>query len=468
MAKQKLKNRRQFVKEASAAALSFMIVPRHCVAGSGQIAPSDKVNLAFIGVGGKGYSTLQNLKSQNIVAQCDVDWNRAAEGFNEHPEATKYRDFRKMFDAQANEIDAVIISTPDHTHAISGLAAMELDKHVYIEKPLAHNIAEVRALTEMAASKPHLVTQMGNQGASGEGIRRFQELYESGLIGEVTKVYVWTNRPIWPQGNPIPTEVQPVPDYLDWNLWLGPAPERGYNEAFHPFAWRGYWDYGTGALGDMGCHIIDSPFYTLQLGYPTSAEASVSQVFSQNWRADYTPESCPPASKVHIQFPARGTKPAVEMVWMDGGILPRRPDELEPNEQMGDWGGGILMEGTKGKMMSETYGRNPRLLPLSRNEQETLPEPSLPRVTTNHEMDWIGGIVNGYQPSSHLGKAGPLTEAILMGNLAIRSYNHREFDEEGEFSLPGRTKLLWDGANMKVTNLEFANQFISREYRTDW
>ncbi|MEO0628726.1 MAG: Gfo/Idh/MocA family oxidoreductase [Bacteroidota bacterium] len=461
-------SRRNFIKTTGSTALGFMIVPRHCVAGSGMLAPSDKVNLAFVGVGGKGKSALANLATQNIVALCDVDQKQAKEGFDAHPDARKFEDFREMFDQMANQIDGVVISTPDHTHAVIGLAAMALDKHVYIEKPLAHNIAEVRALTQAAAAKPQLITQMGNQGASGEGIRRFQELYESGMIGEVQKVYAWTNRPIWPQGNPIPTERQEVPSHLNWDLWQGPAQERDYNEAFLPFSWRGFWDYGTGALGDMGCHLIDAPFYTLNLGYPEWAEASVSQVFSQDWEADYTPESCPPASKVHMMFPANGERAAVELVWMDGGITPRRPDELAPDEAMGSWGGGVLMEGSEGKLMCDVYGGNPRLLPLSRNEEDNLPEPYLPRVTTSHEMDWINGIVNNYQPSSHLAKAGPLTEAILMGNLAIRSYNQRIPTPEGRYTLPGRTKLLWNSEEMRVTNIEMANQFVSRTYRQGW
>ncbi|MEM6397324.1 MAG: Gfo/Idh/MocA family oxidoreductase [Bacteroidota bacterium] len=464
-------SRRKFIKKTGSAALGFMIVPRYCVAGSGMLAPSDRVNLAFVGVGGKGVSALKELSSQNIVALCDVDQKRAKEGFKLQNKARKFVDYRQMFDEMGSEIDGVVISTPDHTHAVIGLAAMELDKHVYLEKPMAHNIAEVRALTEAAKAKPNLITQMGNQGASGDGIRKFQEIYDSGMIGEVEKVYVWTNRPIWPQGNPIPTQKQKVPNHLNWDLWQGPAQYRDYNEAFLPFSWRGFWDYGTGALGDMGCHLVDGPFYTLDLGYPTWAEASVSQVYSQNWDSDYTPESCPPASKVHLMFPEREGRGPVELVWMDGGIMPLRPEELASDEPMGDWGGGVLMIGSQGKLMSDVYCKNPRLLPLSRNEEDDMPEPTLARVETTHTMDWVNGIVNGYQPSSHFAKAGPLTEAILMGNLAIRSYNHRiptPDDPNSRYKLPGRTKLFWDAENMRVTNVDIANQFVSREYRTGW
>jgi predicted dehydrogenase len=302
-------NRRKFIKTAASAAAAFTIVPRHVLGGPGFTAPSDKVNVAAIGAGGKGRGNVNAVASQNVVALCDVDDRRAAATYSAFPEAKTYRDYRKMLDEMGKDIDAVMISTPDHTHAITGLACMALGKHVYIEKPLAHSIAEVRALTEAAAANPKLITQMGNQGASGEGIRKTQEIYEAGLLGDVHTVYAWSNRPVWPQGGPAPTVGESVPDHLDWNLWLGPAADRPYHSAYHPFAWRGYWDFGTGALGDMGCHIIDTPFYILDLGYPTEAEASVGQVFSQNWSPDYNPESCPPSTKIHIQFPARGEKP---------------------------------------------------------------------------------------------------------------------------------------------------------------
>ncbi len=461
----KNRSRRHFLKQAAVATAAFTIVPRSVLGGPGYLSPSDKVNIAFAGAGGKGWGAIRAMSGHNIVALCDVDDKQAAQAFDAHPKAKRYRDYRKMLEQK--DIDAVVVSTPDHTHFDIGMAAMKLDKHVYIEKPLAHNIAEVRALTEMAKNKPHLITQMGNQGASGEGIRQTQEIYEAGLIGEVHTVYAWTNRPVWPQGGKMPTEAQPIPKHIDWNLWLGPAPEHPYNEAFHPFAWRGYWDFGTGALGDMGCHILDTPFYILGLGYPTSAEASVGQVYSQNWSADYNPGSCPPSSKIHIQFPSRGEKPPVELIWSDGGILPRRPKGLATDEPMGGWDGGIIMEGSHGTLLADVYGRNPRLLPTKLMETIKV-EPSLPRVETGHELDWLNGIVQNYQPSSHLLKAGPLTETVLMGNLAIRAYDYRfpkAGGKEGEFEVPGRTKILWDGDNMKITNLPQLNFLVSREDR---
>ncbi len=436
--------------------------------GKGYTAPSDKLNIVGIGVGGKGTSNLEALESQNIVALCDVDYARAEESFKRFPKAKKYKDYRVMYDEMMKDIDAVVVSTPDHSHALPGLIALRNDKHVYIEKPLAHNIREVRLLTEAAAARPKVATQMGNQGASGEGTRRIQEMLAADMIGEVHTIHAWTNRPIWPQGGKVPEGTMPVPATLDWNLWLGAAEERPYHEAYHPFSWRGYWDFGTGALGDMACHIIDSSFYALDLGYPSSAQASVGQVYSQNWNPDYHPETAPPSSTIHLEFPARGKgRPAVSMHWYDGGILPQRPEELLPDEMMGEWGGGVILEGTKGKLMHDVYGNNPRLIPTTRME-EKMPEPTMPRVEVSHQMDWANAAKEGRQPSSHLGKAGPLTETVLMGNLAIRGYDQR-FPKAGgkkdEYNVPGRTTLIWDGPNMRVTNVEEMNHFVTKEYR---
>lgn len=464
-------SRRKFLKDASTAAAGFMIVPRHVLGGPGYTAPSDLVNVAAIGSGGKGRGGIRDVQSQNIVALCDVDEKMATDARADNPKAPFFRDYRKMLDKHAGDIDAVIISTPDHTHAITGLACMALGKHVYIEKPLAHSIEEVRALSEAAKANPNLITQMGNQGASGEGIRKTQEIYEAGLLGDVHTVHAFTNRPVWPQGGGAPTGSTPVPDHFDWNLWLGPAADRPHHDAYHPFAWRGYWDFGTGALGDMGCHIIDTPFYILDLGYPTSAEASVGQVFSRNWSPDYKPESCPPSSKIHVSFPARGEKPPVELIWTDGGILPRRPEGMLADEKLGDGNGnGIIMEGTRGTLIADVYGANPRLVPTKNMDYINVPE-TLARVSTSHAMDWINGIKNNYQPSSHFGKAGPLTETVLMGNLAVRGYTYRFPDPMGKdaeaYKVPGRTRLEWDGAKMEVTNVPEMNFFVkNRKNRT--
>lgn len=466
------KSRRRFVKQSALGLGGIMIMPRH-VLGRGFVPPSDKVNIAAVGVGGRGAGVLGGLASQNIVALCDVDEVRAADSFKKHKKAKRYKDFRKMLEQK--DIDAVTIATPDHTHAVIAMAALEMGKHVYVEKPLTHSIGEARMLTE-AAAKYKLVTQMGNQGSSKEGIRQTQEIIGTGVLGDVHTVHVWTNRPVWPQGVPTPTGDHPVPDTLDWNLWLGPAPERKYNPNYLPFKWRGWWDFGTGALGDMGCHFLDTPFLALKLKYPTSAEASAAQVWSGDFfEADY-PDSCPPAAKVHIDFPARpdgngGTLPPVEIIWYDGGLMPKRPDELGPDEEFGDWGGGILFEGTKSKLLCKQWGSEPTLLPTSKMKDFQMPEPSIPRITENHQMNWVKGITDGTPTASDFSFAGPFTETVLMGNLAVRCFNMKELKEGKKpgdwapYAYPGRRKLMWDGEKMEVTNFAPANEWVKREWR---
>ena len=465
------RTRRDFLRTTPLAAAGFAIVPRHVLGGRGYRAPSDRLRILGVGAGGKGRGNLLPLDGEYVVALCDVDRERAAETYAHFPDAARFTDFRRMYDAHLDEVDAVVVSTPDHTHAVASLAALYADKHVYCEKPLVHNVREARLMTEAAAARPHLVTQMGNQGASGEGIRLITEWLAAGLIGEVHTVHAWTDRPIWPQGNPAPTEGVPKPAYVDWEAWIGPARSVPYHPLYHPFAWRGWWDFGTGALGDMGCHLIDAAFYALELGYPTSAEASVVPIFSQNWHPDYTPEACPVAAKVILAFPARGDKPPVKLTWYDGGLLPERPDELGPGEQMGDGRSGVLLEGTAGKLMYDTYAQRPRLLPAARHEQETFPEPTLPRVSSNHNLDWADAIREGRQPSSPFAKAGPLTETVLVGNLAVRAYDYRvPKGRKGDYERPGRTRLLWDGAAMEIANVPELNFMVGREhgYREGW
>lgn len=460
-------SRRKFIKTTGAAAAGFMIVPRHVLGGKGYTPPSDRLNIAGIGVGGRGFGILNgayNNGAENIVALCDVDDRRAKRAYEAFPKAKRYKDFRKMLAKEKGNIDAVMIGTPDHTHAVAALAAMRLEKHVYVEKPLTHNIAEARALTE-AAQQYKVVTQMGNQGASGDGVRRIQEWINAGVIGEVERVHCFTNRPVWPQGKPTPTEKHKIPKELDWDLWLGPAPMKDYHDSYLPFKWRGWWDWGTGALGDMGCHIIDPPFKALNLGYPTEAEASVGQVWVGDFVVADFPDSCPPSSKVHLKFPARGDMPEVELVWYDGGIMPKMPDELADGEMLGDSGGGCLFEGTRGKIMCGTYGRNPTLLPTKSMKYFNEPEPTIARIPNeDHQQNWIKAIKEGGETTSPFSYAGPLTEAVLMGNLAIRSYNYR--DENKKY--PGRKKLFWDGDTMKILNFDIANQFVTRTYRDGW
>lgn len=471
---EKSNSRRKFIRNTALAAGGFFIVPRHVLGGKGYIAPSDKLNIAGIGVGGKGASDLAEFAKSpkvNIVALCDVDDRSAADTRKKFPKASYYKDFREMLEKEKNNIDACSISTPDHTHAVATLAAMQLGKHVYTQKPLTHDIYEARILTE-AAKKYKVVTQMGNQGGSGDGVRKMKEMVDAGLIGDVHTVKCWTNRPVWPQGIPTPTGNYDVPKELDWNLWLGPAQYIPYNPAYLPFNWRGWWAFGTGALGDMACHIMDPVFRILPIDYPTEVECSVSG----NWKgffveANYR-NSCPPATIIHLGYPRKDGKGKIKVTWMDGGLLPERPDELLPDEEMGNWDGGVIFEGTKGKIMADCYGANPRLLPTKLMKEVTMPKETIKRVPEGHYLQWVNACIEGYgkgETSSPFEFAGPFTESILIGNLAIRSWMlpNPNLKGWGDKYL-GRKKLLWDAQNMRITNFEEANQFVKYPYREGW
>ena len=465
-------SRGQFLRHTTVAAAGFMIIPRH-VMGNGFIAPSDKLNIAGIGVGGKGASDLMEFAKSpfvNIVSLCDVDDRQAKDARKRYPKATYYRDFREMLDKEKNNIDACSISTPDHTHAVATIAAMQLGKHVYTQKPLTHNIYEARQLTE-AAKRYKVITQMGNQGGSGDGVRKAQEMFQAGLIGDVVEAHAWTNRPVWPQGIPTPTGKFDVPAELDWDLWLGPASFIDYNPAYLPFNWRGWWAFGTGALGDMACHIMDPIFRILPIRYPDSAECSVATIWKEMWNDTPNLDACPPASIIHLNYPRTDGKGNLRVSWHDGGLLPERPQELLPEEAFGNWDGGVLIVGTKGKMLIDCYGANPRLLPTIRMK-EFDHVPTLPRVPEGHYLQWVNACRAGYgnaTTSSPFEYAGPFTESILMGNLAIRSWMLKNPKLKGwEDKYLGRKKLLWDAANMRITNFDEANQFVKREYRSGW
>lgn len=477
-------SRRDFLKKGLLAAAGFYIVPRHVLGGPGFIAPSDKLMIAGVGAGGKGESDIMNFYGggkAEIAYLCDVDDRRSAKMRAQFPKAKYFKDYREMLGKEHKHIDAVSVSTPDHMHAVIGMAAMQLGKHVYIQKPMAHDIYEVRMLTE-AAVRYKVVSQMGNQGASGDGVRQLVDWYRAGVIGDVSEVYCFTNRPVWPQGIQWPTGKATVPPELNWDLWLGTAPQKDYVDNLVPFNWRGWWDYGTGALGDMGCHIIAPAFQVLELGYPTEAECSVGSVYVGEFRQGYFPDSCPPSSHVTLKFKGAPGKPDVKLHWMDGGVQPERPDELAPSEIFGDGDNGTLFIGTKGKMMCATYGRDPNLLPTSKSKDTVVPQ-TLKRVPgadiTGHYTAWVEACIAGYgsqqekELSSNFKVAGPLAETVLMGNLAIRSYDFRKpgtgSGRRGEWDYPGRhMKLLWDGPNMKITNFDEANQFVKRTYRQGW
>ncbi len=466
-------SRRDFLQKSTLAA-SFMIVPRH-VLGRGFIAPSDKLNIAAVGCGGKAEVNIPlayNKGSDNIVALCDVDDRQAKRFRTEFANVPYYRDYRKMFEKEAKNFDAVIVTTPDHMHYPIASAAMQLGKHVYVEKPLTHDIWEARKLAELAREKK-VVTQMGNQGSSGNGTRQTEAIVQSGMIGEVHTVHVWTNRPVWPQGVLSPKdkkETQPIPAEVDWDLWLGTAPYRDYHEAYMPFRWRGYWDYGTGALGDMGCHFMDVPFRALKLGYPTSVECSVGQVFNDFFREAYITDSCPPSSSIHLKFdnPVAKKYKEISVSWYDGGIRPALPEGCNYESVFGDSAGGILFIGTKGILSAQLFGDNPKLYPEEKFKDVKLPSPTRPLVEggpEGHQQQWVKACKSGYgtYTSSSFDESGPLTEIVLMGNLAVRSFLHRENNK-----FVGRKKLFWDGANMKITNFDPANQFVKRQYRDGW
>ena len=464
-------SRRKFIRNTGTVALAFSIVPRFTLGGSGFVAPSDTVYIAGIGAGGKGTSDLKGFArnpNAKISILCDVDDRQAAESRKNFRAAKYYKDFRVMLDKEHQNIDAVSVSTPDHTHAVAAMAAIQRGKHVYVQKPLTHSIYEARMLTE-AARKFKVVTQMGNQYASADHVRRAKELVDAGLIGEVTHVQTWTNRPVWPQGIPTPSGKHEIPKELDWDLWLGPVARMDYNPAYLPFNWRGWWKFGTGALGDMACHIMDAAFRILPIDYPSEVECSSTTAWSGFFEeADYS-DSCPASSIIHLKFPRKDGKGDIQFTWMDGGLLPKRPEELKPDEMLGDVDGGYLFIGTKGKLMGD-YNLAPVLLPTSRMTEDTLPKQTIPRIPgaeEGHYTQWVEACMKGYgnmELSSPFDYAGPMTEAVLMGNLALRSYAMRG----NKGSYPGRKKLLWDAKNMKITNFDDANEFVKQTYRAGW
>jgi predicted dehydrogenase len=438
-------SRREFLVKGAAVS-AFTIVPRHVLGGARHIAPSDKLNIAGVGIGGKGYSDLESVASENIVALCDVDLRKGGRAFKRFPQAKQYQDYRVMLDKQL-EIDAVIVATPDHTHAVISMEAIKRNKHVYTQKPLTHTVHEARVLAE-AARKYKVATQMGNGGQAEEGPRRLREKIWDGAIGPVREVHVWTDRPnngyksiYWPQGVGRPKDTPPVPRGLDWDLFLGPAPVRSYHPAYHSFKWRGWWDFGTGALGDIGCHSLDPVFRDLKLGHPTSVQA-VSTLVNK--------ETYPSGSIVKYEFPARGDLPEVTVTWYDGGLKPHRPPELEDGLQMGT--GGTMYVGDKGKIL---HGR---IITEPRRRAYKAPAPHIPR-SPGHYQEWLQACKGGKPAGSNFDWAGTLTEVVLLGNVALRYELKEKMD---------RHALKWDPQAFKFTNLPEANAFLHTEYRSGW
>ena len=430
-------SRRKFLKTGATALAGITIAPSTILGKShGHIAPSDKLNILGVGVGGRGSAVLRGVSSQNIIGLCDVDWKYSAKTFNEYPNAKKYYDYRKMFAELGKSADAVVIATADHTHAIVAADAMTLGKHVYLEKPLTHSVYESRLLTKLA-DKYKVATQMGNQGASAQGVRTMCEWIWNGEIGEVKKVEAFTDRPIWPQGLNRPERGESVPDTLNWDLFLGPAKFREYNPIYTPWNWRGWWDFGTGALGDMACHILHPVFKGLKLGYPTKVQGSSTLLLT---------DSAPNAQTVKFTFPARQKMakvdfPEVEVYWYDGGIKPMRPEGFPAHKDMNVQGGGVIFHGTKDTLICGCYGAEPWLL-----SGRTPSAPAVLReVTTSHEMDWVRACKektsNRVQTASPFAEAGPFNEMVVMGVLGVRLQSLNQ-------------ELHWDGENMKFTNID--------------
>jgi len=434
--------RRSFIGRTGAVAAGLTILPGSVISGLGHRAPSDKLNIAVVGIGGMGNSNLRAVKgSENIVALCDVDWHYSKPVFDANPDAKHYWDWRKMYDEMGDSIDAVIVATADHTHAIVAATAMTMGKHVYVQKPLTHSVYESRLLTKLA-KEYKVATQMGNQGSSAEGVDFVVEWIQNGEIGEVQRVEAFTDRPIWPQGLNRPKEEDPVPETLNWDLFIGPAPERPYNAIYHPWNWRGWWDFGTGALGDMACHILHPVFKGLKLTYPTKVQGSSTLLLT---------DCAPNAQMVKLVYPERKAPanykiklPEVDVTWYDGGLQPMKPAGWPEGKNMNDQGGGVLFYGTKDTLVCGCYGVNPWLL-SGRKPDAPKTERRVARATMGgHEMDWVRACKESpesrVETKSLFAEAGPFNEMVVMGVLAVR--------------LQGLNKeLQWDGEKMEFTNI---------------
>ena len=434
-------NRREMLRNSALTGVGLLLSGRG--AGADDTSANERLNVAVIGCGGRGGSNLSAVAaSENIVALCDVDERRAGGAFRTFPKAKKYNDYRKMLDQMHNQIDAVVVSTPDHVHAPASMMAMKLGKHVYCEKPLVHSVYEARMVAETAA-KQKVATQMGTQAHCSEGYRRSVEAIQSGAIGPVREVHCFTDRPAgwWPQGIARPKETPPVPPHLDWDLWLGPAPHRPYHPCYVPHDWRGWWDFGTGAMGDMACHICNVVFWALKLAAPTTAEAK----FPQD-EVDTLSETYPTWCIITYEFPARGEMPPVKLVWYDGKKKP--PAEVAEGIDLGS--NGSFFIGDQGKAIVPIGGA-PQLFPKEKFADYEPPEPWLPRRSEIHE-DWIKACKTGEPAGCHFGYSAPMTGALLVGNVALRL----------------RRKIEYDAATLTVKDCPEADRHIKREYRPGW
>jgi predicted dehydrogenase len=440
--------RRTFIKTAGLGAAAYAALPSiewawgDIPSRTGSVIEGRKLNVACIGIGGKGRSDVAAMAGENIVALCDVDFAKGRDNFKKFPQAKRYKDFRRMLMEMDDQIDAVTVSTPDHMHFPAAMMAIKMGKHVFVQKPLAHTIEEARALTE-AARKHQVATHMGIQGHAGNGIRRMREWYAARAIGEINEVHIWTNRPIWPQGDrPLPP-AQGVPDQLDWNLWQGVAAEHAYNRAYLPFSWRGWWEYGCGALGDIGCHAMDCAYDVLKLGSPTGVEATCGP--QSEW-------SAPAWSVVTYQFPANADRGPIKLVWYDGNKTPKRPAVLEEGRNLPGGIGGQLWHGSEGTIMvSDVYCKSARIIPQAQwieFAKNRMPEKT-EKPSIGHMKEWIEACKGGVPAGANFDYAGPLTEMVLLGNLAVRT---------------GK-RIEWDTKNLRCTNVLEANTFVRKTYR---
>jgi predicted dehydrogenase len=436
--------RRSFAKGSATAAAGAVFSPNLFLKADG-ISPNSKLNIACVGAGGKGKSDVAAVADgNNIVALCDVDDRRAADSYKKFPDATRFKDYRVMLDKMGKEIDAITVTTPDHMHFPVAMLAMEMGKHVCVQKPLTNTIWEARQMLK-ASRKYKVVTQMGIQGHTNEGMRLLKEWIDAGAIGNVKEIVYWTNRPVWPQNHELKFPEQSVPPELDWNLWQGTAQERPFNDGILPKNWRAFWEYGAGALGDIGCHAMDAGFWALDLGAPVWAEASSTPI---------SRDLAPATTHLTYQFPSKGSRGPIKVTWMDGGLMPPRPIELEATRRLNPEWGQLFLGDAGAIYVSDAYCASPRIIPEAKMKEFARPEKSLPRSPTpgQPQKEWAYCIKNGETPGASFEYAVPLTEMVLMGNLAIRS---------GQ-------RVDWDGATMKVTNVPEANAFIKRDYRKGW
>jgi predicted dehydrogenase len=453
-------SRRRFLRQSSIAAAAAFSFPSILRAQQDGQSPNRRLNVALVGVGGRGRASLKGVSHENIVAFCDVDEERAGDAFvaaarempeqwERHQHAPRFSDYRRMFDQLGNQIDAVTIATPDHMHFPIAMAALSLGKHVFCEKPLTHTVEEARRLTKFAAEKK-VVTQMGNQGHTGDGCRLLKEWHDAGVLGEVREVSSWTDRPgrWWPfvDSPPDHSKMIPVcPPTLNWDAWLGVAAERPYDPSYVPFKWRSWWDFGTGAFGDIACHTMDGAYWALNLGAPTAVEAVSSGT---------NDHGSPRAAMVKMDFPARGSLPPVRYTWYDGGLTPMLPAELEEGRKLHPEAG-TLVHGSKATALCDFYYGSVRIIPEARMRElaPTFPAPTIPRVEGGPHAEWLRAIKGeGPKPGSSFDYSGPLTETVLLANAAIRA----------------QRRIEWDAAAMRITNLPYANQYLTKTYRAGW